>query len=349
MASVAAMTRPPLRGPSSEEPFGRERLAELQRARILTALLRVVRERGAAGVTVAHVIEHAGISRRTFYEIFNSSDECLLAAFEDAVAQIAARVVPAYRGAGSWRERVRAALVELLSFAQEQPLPALVALGEPPAGDGRLPARREQVRRLLIAAIDEGREQSARTAAPGPLAAECVLGGVGAILSARLAIFGVGAGASGTGAAAERSDLLSLTGPLMSMIVLPYLGAAAARAELERAAPSPAADARGGELPPADPFKAAGMRLTYRTVRVLSAIGEHPGASNRAVATVAEVSDQGQVSKLLRRLARAGMAANAGAGARTGAPNAWTLTERGEQVVSGIRAHTPDGERESGR
>jgi AcrR family transcriptional regulator len=306
-------------------------VAELQRARILAALLRVVYERGAAGVTVGHVIEHAGISRRTFYEIFKSSDECLLAAFEEAVAQIAARVLPAWRGAGSWRERVRGALIELLSFAQEQPLLALVALGEPPAGDGRLPARREQARQLLIAAIDQGRERSARTAAPGPLTAECVLGGVGAILSARLAIAGAGA--------YERPDLLSLTGPLMSMIVLPYLGAAAARSELTRAAPRAAAPARGDELLPADPFKAAGMRLTYRTVRVLSAIGEHPGASNRQVAAAAEVSDQGQVSKLLRRLARAGMIANAGAGAHQGSPNAWTLTPSGQRVIATIGEH----------
>jgi AcrR family transcriptional regulator len=277
-------------------------------------------------VTVAHVVERAGVSRRTFYELFESCEDCLLAAFDEAVAQIAARVVPAYRGQGRWRERVRAGLVELLSLWQEQPSLARVVLVESSAGGPRLLARREQIQRALVAAIDAGREPGAKTA-PGPLTAECVVGGVAAVLSARLA--------AGDASAGERLDLLSLAAPLMSMIVLPYRGAAAARAELERPAPKRSSSARPQPSPP-DPFNAAGIRLTYRTVRVLSAIGEHPGASNRSVAAAAEVSDQGQVSKLLRRLARAGMVANAGLGGGAGTANAWTLTDSGAQIVATI-------------
>ena len=48
------------------------------------------------------------------------------------------------------------------------------------------------------------------------------------------------------------------------------------------------------------------MRLTYRTVRVLMATAEHPGASNRLIADTPEITDQGQISKLLGRLQRAG-------------------------------------------
>ncbi len=46
-----------------------------------------VAERGAANVSVAHVVERAGVSRRTFYELFADREECFLAAFDDAVSR----------------------------------------------------------------------------------------------------------------------------------------------------------------------------------------------------------------------------------------------------------------------
>ena len=79
------------------------------------------------------------------------------------------------------------------------------------------------------------------------------------------------------------------------------------------------------------------MRLTYRTVRVLMAIAGHPGASNRIVADGSGISDQGQVSKLLARLEGLGLIANTGLGHPRGAPNAWRLTKRGEEVEQAIR------------
>ncbi len=79
------------------------------------------------------------------------------------------------------------------------------------------------------------------------------------------------------------------------------------------------------------------MRLTYRTLLVLSAIAEAPGASNRQVADVAGVHDQGQISKLLSRLERLGLIENTGAGQPNGEPNAWTLTTKGVQVEQALR------------
>jgi hypothetical protein len=43
----------------------------------------------------------------------------------------------------------------------------------------------------------------------------------------------------------------------------------------------------------------------------------------------AEVTDQGQMSKLLSRLERLGLIENAGVTAARGEPNAWMLTQRG--------------------
>jgi hypothetical protein len=142
--------------------------------------------------------------------------------------------------------------------------------------------------------------------------------------------------------------VLALTGPLMSTIVLPYLGPAVARRELTRpvahATPqringSVPASSGGGVLG-ADPFKAAGMRLTYRTVRVLMAIAEHDGASNRLVGAHAGIADQGQISKLLHRLQRAGLVENTGLEASKGMPNAWSLTGPGARVAEQLVLNT---------
>ena len=123
----------------------------------------------------------------------------------------------------------------------------------------------------------------------------------------------------------------------MSMIVLPYLGARAAGRELSRppleTPPTTRADADAAQ----DPLEGLNMRLTYRTVRVLMVIAEHPGASNREIAEGSGIVDQGQISKLLNRLARLKLVENLGEGQEKGAANAWHLTARGAQVERATR------------
>ena len=78
------------------------------------------------------------------------------------------------------------------------------------------------------------------------------------------------------------------------------------------------------------------MRLTYRTLMVLSVIAAEPGASNRRVGEGAGTHDQGQISKLLARLAKLGLIHNNGQGQPRGEPNAWTLTTRGQEVQQAL-------------
>ena len=96
---------------------------------------------------------------------------------------------------------------------------------------------------------------------------------------------------------AEPEPLVELVNPLMSMVVLPYLGAVAARGELDRPTP-----ARNGadSASVSNPLKCLKMRLTYRTVRVLMAVGSHPGVSNRRVGKAAGVSGPGPDLKAAR-------------------------------------------------
>ncbi len=123
----------------------------------------------------------------------------------------------------------------------------------------------------------------------------------------------------------------------MSMIVLPYLGARVASNELTRPAPKLPKPSKTAPPIRRDPLEGLDMRLTYRTVRVLTAIREHPGASNREVADGSGIADQGQISKLLTRLERLDLVTNTGEGQLKGGSNAWHLTERGAQVERATR------------
>jgi DNA-binding MarR family transcriptional regulator len=120
----------------------------------------------------------------------------------------------------------------------------------------------------------------------------------------------------------------------MSMVALPYLGVRAADQELSKPAHGPARVrarkvSRGAE---ADVLRELTIRLTYRTARTLTAIAENPGASNRDIGSAAGIADQGQISKLLQRLARLDLIENTGLGQPSGASNAWWLTDRGKRL-----------------
>jgi AcrR family transcriptional regulator len=52
-------------------------VAEIQRQRIVDATAEAAAERGAANVRVAHIVAGAGISRRTFYELFGDREAAL--------------------------------------------------------------------------------------------------------------------------------------------------------------------------------------------------------------------------------------------------------------------------------
>jgi AcrR family transcriptional regulator/DNA-binding MarR family transcriptional regulator len=321
----------------------------MQRRRLLLAYAEVLAEHGLQGASVDRICKRAGVSRRTFYDLFLDREGCFLAAFELAIERIAAQVGPAYTCEGptrrahstgraqgtqrahSWCERVRTALTALLELFDAEPGLARLCVVETLKGGPTVLERRRALLDTLVVAIDEGRtpngtsprthaDGEAKNAQPPPLTAEGTVGGVVSVIHTRLV---------------ERTaePLVSLVNPLMSMIVHPYLGAAASARELECSLPS-AAPSHNGHAPTRvqDPFKDLPIRITFRTARVLAVIGAQPAASNRQVGDAAGVTDQGQISKLLRRLERCGLVSNRGEGHPKGEPNAWTLTERGAAI-----------------
>ena len=292
---------------------------------MLAAAVDAVEEVGYTRMTVAQVISRARVSRKTFYDVFADREDCFLAAFEQALSQSTAMAKEAYEQENIWREGVRSALARLLMFMDEEPGLAKLCIVEALAAGEKVLERRAQTLDEVAGIIDQGRFLTQTSREPPAVTAEGIVGGVFAVLHTRLLEEG-------------EEPLTNLLGPLMSMIVLPYLGARAASREMGRPAPAVATQRRPrGHSRSHDPLEGLNMRLTYRTVRVLMVIAEHPGASNREIAEGSGIVDQGQISKLLNRLARLKLVENRGDGQEKGAANAWHLTVRGAQVERATR------------
>jgi AcrR family transcriptional regulator/DNA-binding MarR family transcriptional regulator len=307
-------------------------MAEIQRGRLLAATVDATMDLGAGRVTVSDIVERAGVSRRTFYELFRDREACMSATFDDALARVNARVIPAYDAQGRWSTKVRAALVELLGFCDEEPGLARLLIVESLADGRQIVALRAEVIERLSRALDaDGRSAGSGKAHRSPIAGEGVVGAVLAVLHARLCDIPL-------------QPVSNLASQLASMVVLPYLGSAMAQRELLR--PSPAVRAKPAKQLSTDSLKGLPMRLTYRTMRVLVTIAALPGCSNREAAQAAGITDQGQVSKLLRRLELLGLVENDLAGSKQGLANAWRLTDKGEQfcaVVEGRAGGSRNG------
>jgi AcrR family transcriptional regulator len=221
--TTAWMSIPPLLRPGPSE-LSRRQVADIQRARILVAAVETVEELGYSGMTVAQVIGRAKVSRKTFYDLFTDRQDCFIAVFEETIARMRALAEKACADGASWDESVRSVLTRLLAFLEEEPALASICLVEAQGAGTRVLERRAQVLGELAEIVDRGRTAPDAIHEPPPqITAEGLVGAVFTVLQTRLL---------------ERRDepFTELLGPLMSMIVLPYLGARAAHEELTRPA-----------------------------------------------------------------------------------------------------------------
>jgi AcrR family transcriptional regulator/DNA-binding MarR family transcriptional regulator len=313
---------------------GGGRVSEVQRSRVLRSAVRVVSEYGYAQMTVARVAGGARVSRRTFYELFDDREGCFLAAFDDGVARVSERVLAAFGVERGWRAQVRGGLAALLEFLDEQPRMGSLLIVDALQAGPRVQERRAMVLRDLAEVLQRDGSRAGSGRGVPPLTGEGVVGALLGVIHTRLS-------------GGRHGSMLELLNPLVGMVVLSYLGAVAAQGELECpvARSERARGVSGGEVSSSsflegDLLADLPMRLTGRTLLVLQAIGERPGASNREVGELGEVQDQGQISKLLRRLEGLGLVENVTRQKRsrrpTGAPNAWRLTARGGEIWQGM-------------
>ncbi len=319
-------------------------VSQAQRSRMLSSAVQVISECGYERMSVARVTDRAGVSRRTFYDLFADREDCFLAVFLEVAARARELMLAAYATERGWQAQTRAALAAFLGLLDAEPgMGSLLIVDALRAG-----SRVQEQRAQLIGELSRSLHEAGTRARPGrelpPITGEGVTGAVLGVIHTRLQ-------------SARPGPMIDQLNPLMGMIVLAYLGPAAAQRELALPLPLAPEVSDGAQRAHGEAGAGAGagaalaalpMRITHRTLLVLSAIAERPGASNRGVAERAEVGDQGQMSKLLSRLQSLGLIENSGGEQPNGEPNQWHLTPRGQQVQAAIQAQASSGAPQAG-
>ncbi len=86
--------------------------------------MEAVARHGYAGTTLRELVGLAGVSKTTFYQHFESKQDCFLSTFDEIVAVLSARVTEAYRTEGDFRSRLLNALTAFMNLAVEEPAAA---------------------------------------------------------------------------------------------------------------------------------------------------------------------------------------------------------------------------------
>jgi AcrR family transcriptional regulator len=213
------------RFPSGIRSLPSDLVKAVQRERLLAAILRTAAELGYSEFSVQDVLDRAGVSRPTFYEHFENKEDAFLAAFEAAGSRLRERIEAASEGAGSWRDRLRLALEELLRFVREEPDAAITLVVDARAASSDALRKRDELLEHFATCLDaQVRTSLPDPAAPSSVSAAGIVGGIESLLYSRLYRGGAG-------------DVDSLLPSLMYFAVLPYEGHEVANEEMNAATP----------------------------------------------------------------------------------------------------------------
>ena len=173
--------------PHGPHHLGHNQVTSNQRARLYGAMVEAVAASGYEGASVRQVVALAGVSRRSFYELFANKQECFLATFDVIAARGVSGVRRAYRDSdGDLEDRLAAAFQAFAEGVQanwkESRLTIVEAQTVVPAGLERLLATTARYEQLLYSSF-------ALTAEASPLpmpVVRCIVGGLHAALSSCL-------------------------------------------------------------------------------------------------------------------------------------------------------------------
>jgi AcrR family transcriptional regulator len=99
----------------------RAEVERAQRERLTAAMAHVSATVGYEEATVERVLVEAGVSRRTFYELFDDREDCFVAAYDDAMRRVIRTVTDAYLDCDAPEQRLEHALETLLELCAADP------------------------------------------------------------------------------------------------------------------------------------------------------------------------------------------------------------------------------------
>jgi AcrR family transcriptional regulator len=275
----------------------------------------LIAELGDTAIGVHHVCQRAGVSRRTFYDLYVDRDACLLDTLGVAQDRLVGCVADAVVAVGpEWEDRAVAAMRALVgTLCADRVLGYLCVVA--PLGAGR------EALTLRGATIDEiGRVlgEPPQLAAPTDLVLAAALGGVWELVRRHLAEDG------------EQGDLAA---PAIYALLAPFIGRRRAVTRASVLSGDPKNFVARWTPSDAGADQPSGLLVTELTRQTLEYLGEHPDATNIAVARAVDVRHESQISRHLARLQRAGVVRHR----KQGRTNAWQLTEQGADVARQLR------------
>ena len=198
-----------------------EEVRASQRARIVAAMTAAVGQHGYHGVRVADVVYDAGVSRKTFYELFGGKDDCFGAAYGFWIDRLLAATFDAFDGEAEWLDKLRTGLSALLDELAREPAAARLCFSEVVAAGGReTQLRRDRTAERLARLFDAPEIPSGQL---GETLRAGRVGELGETLRREIA-------------AGRTEQLPSRLPELTCAMVLPFLGMEAAQRELTRGA-----------------------------------------------------------------------------------------------------------------
>lgn len=144
--------------PAGRHGYSREQVAHHQRERLIAGLAAAVADKGYAAVTLADVTREAKVSRRVFYEHFESKEQCFLAAFEVVVAHLRELAGAAVEPLPEWPDRAIAATRAVLVFLASEPDLARLLLVESRGAGPAVAARFNETVESLEPLLRQGRD-----------------------------------------------------------------------------------------------------------------------------------------------------------------------------------------------
>ncbi len=197
-------------------------VAQHQRERIFTATAELVAKRGYHHTSIDLITKTARVALSTFYENFETKQDCFLAAFDDAVAEARQSLAEAIDSEQPWPQQITVAIDAFLELAISNPAKARMCLVEAQGGGPALLDRYEAALDSLVPKLREGRKLAAGRKLP-ERTEEAILGGMAWVLHQRI-VHG------------EFDQLRARLPEMLQIALRPYLGPA----EAERLASAPA-------------------------------------------------------------------------------------------------------------
>jgi AcrR family transcriptional regulator len=197
--------------PSDGDGLPPDYVAQAQRARILEALAECCAQRGYAATTISHIVERAGVSRATFYELFKDKEDCFMAAAHSLLGDLMTATTGAYSPDKPLVHFVRDAASSIVNLLAERPAFAQLAFIEYRTATPRALQVYQSGVRVIMSLLDQIRADAVTDAALPSSAARGAIGGAEAILRREVA----------AGRAAQLPQMLP---QILYSCLVPFLG-----------------------------------------------------------------------------------------------------------------------------